>query len=72
MTVNKVSLASTDQSPQFIEDQFPLFNKFLEYYYKSQEKTGLGQNTVKENILFTQTYTFLIIVMEVLSGFMTH
>ena len=21
-----------------------LFNKFLEYYYKSQEKTGLGQN----------------------------
>ena len=23
-----------------------MFNKFLEYYYQSQEKTGLGQNIV--------------------------
>ena len=48
MTVNKVSLASTEQTPQYIEDNFPLFNKFLEYYYKSQEKTGLGQNILNQ------------------------
>ncbi|AIX14473.1 structural protein [Synechococcus phage S-MbCM6] len=44
MTINKVSQVSREQLPQFIDDGFPLFGKFIEYYYKSQEKTGLGQN----------------------------
>ena len=42
--INKVSQSIVSQTPEFITDEYPLFNKFLEYYYKSQEKTGLGQN----------------------------
>ena len=42
--INKVSQSIESQSPDFIGQEYPLFNKFLEYYYKSQEKTGLGQN----------------------------
>ena len=42
--INKVSQSIVSQTPEFIADEYPLFNKFLEYYYKSQEKTGLGQN----------------------------
>ena len=42
--INKVSQAIGSQSPDFIKGEYPLFTKFLEYYYKSQEKTGLGQN----------------------------
>ena len=42
--INKVSQAVTAQSPEFIQSDYPLFTKFIEYYYKSQEKTGLGQN----------------------------
>ena len=44
MNINKVSQSIVSQSPDFIGSEYPLFNKFLEYYYKSQEKTGLGQN----------------------------
>lgn len=44
MNINKVSQSINAQTPDFIESNYPLFNKFLEYYYKSQEKTGLGQN----------------------------
>ena len=44
MDINKVSHVSSYQTPKFIESEYPLFNKFIEYYYKSQEKTGLGQN----------------------------
>ena len=44
--VNKVSQAIHTQSPEFIQSDYPLFNKFIEYYYNSQEKTGLGQNIV--------------------------
>ena len=44
MNINKVSQSIESQSPDFIGSEYPLFNKFLEYYYKSQEKTGLGQN----------------------------
>ena len=44
MSINKVSQAVTKQTPQFVQDSYPLFAKFLEYYYKSQEKTGYGQN----------------------------
>ena len=43
-TSSKVSQAIARQTPQFISDGYPLFDKFLEYYYKSQEKTGFGQN----------------------------
>ena len=42
--INKVSSAIVAQTPEFIESDYPLFNRFLEYYYQSQEKTGLGQN----------------------------
>ena len=44
MNINKVSQSIESQSPDFIGSEYPLFNKFLEYYYQSQEKTGLGQN----------------------------
>ena len=44
MNINKVSQSIVSQSPDFIGSECPLFNKFIEYYYKSQEKTGLGQN----------------------------
>ena len=43
-SINKVSQAVAKQTPEFIENDYPLFTKFLEYYYQSQEKTGLGQN----------------------------
>ncbi|AOO18150.1 structural protein [Cyanophage S-RIM12_Sn_07_0910] len=46
MDINKVSHVSSYQTPQFIESEYPLFNKFIEYYYQSQEKTGLGQNII--------------------------
>ena len=42
--INKVSQAIKAQTPDFIENEYPLFNKFIQYYYRSQEKTGLGQN----------------------------
>ena len=46
MHINKVSQAVSSQTPDFIGSEYPLFNKFIEYYYKSQEKQGLGQNIV--------------------------
>ena len=42
--INKVSQQVSTQTPAFVEQEYPLFNKFIEYYYRSQEKTGLGQN----------------------------
>ena len=47
-TTNKVSSVVGKQLPQFVEDSNPLFGKFLEYYYKSQEKTGYGQNILND------------------------
>lgn len=44
MSINKVSQAIPNQLPGFIGSEYELFSKFIEYYYKSQEKTGLGQN----------------------------
>ena len=44
MNINKVSQSIASQSPEFLKTEYPLFNKFIEYYYRSQEKTGLGQN----------------------------
>jgi len=46
MNINKVSQSISSQSPEFLKTEYPLFNKFIEYYYRSQEKTGLGQNIV--------------------------
>ncbi len=46
MNTNKVSQSIATQSPEFLKTDYPLFNKFIEYYYRSQEKTGLGQNIV--------------------------
>ena len=46
MNINKVSQSIASQTPDFIGSEYPLFNKFIEYYYRSQEKTGLGQNIV--------------------------
>lgn len=45
---NKVSQSIQGLTPQFIVDEYPLFSKFVEYYYKSQEKVGLGQNIVND------------------------
>ena len=42
--INKVSQAIRRQTPDFLESEYPLFNRFIQYYYRSQEKTGLGQN----------------------------
>ena len=50
--VNKVSQSVKALSPDFIRSDYPLFNKFIEYYYRSQEKTGLGQNIVNEFIQY--------------------
>jgi hypothetical protein len=47
-TTNKVSQVVSKQLPQFVEDNHPLLNKLLEYYYKSQEKTGYGQNILND------------------------
>ena len=44
--INKVSQSINTQVPDFIESDYPLFNKFIEYYYRSQEKTGLGHNII--------------------------
>ena len=52
MNINKVSQSLLTQSPEFIQAEFPLFNKFLEYYYKSQEKTGLGQNIINNFLTY--------------------
>jgi len=46
MNINKVSQSIRANSPDFIGSEYPLFNKFIEYYYRSQEKTGLGQNII--------------------------
>ena len=46
MNINKVSQSIAAQSPEFLRTEYPLFNKFIEYYYRSQEKTGLGQNII--------------------------
>ena len=46
MNINKVSQSIASQSPEFLKTEYPLFNKFIEYYYRSQEKTGLGQNII--------------------------
>ena len=46
MNTNKVSQSIAAQTPEFLKTEYPLFNKFIEYYYRSQEKTGLGQNIV--------------------------
>ena len=50
MNINKVSNAVSNQLPDFISTEYELFTKFVEYYYKSQEKTGLGQN-ILNNLL---------------------
>ena len=44
--VNKVSQSIAAQAPDFIGSEYPLLVKFVEYYYRSQEKTGLGQNII--------------------------
>jgi len=46
MNINKVSQSIVQQTPDFFEQDYPLFNRFLEYYYQSQEKTGAGQNII--------------------------
>ncbi len=45
---NKVSQNILNQLPDFIKADYPAFEKFLEYYYKSQEKTGQPQNIINE------------------------
>ncbi|AIX20959.1 structural protein [Synechococcus phage ACG-2014d] len=45
---NKVSQNILNQLPDFIKSEHPAFEKFLEYYYKSQEKTGQPQNILNQ------------------------
>ena len=47
-TINKVSQNVLNQLPEFIRADYPAFEKFLQYYYKGQEKTGQPQNIVNE------------------------
>ena len=60
---NKVSQNVLNQLPDFIKSDFPAFEKFLEYYYKSQEKTGQPQNIINEfqNYLDIDKYDFSFI-----------
>ena len=60
---NKVSQNVLNQLPDFIKSDFPAFEKFLEYYYKSQEKTGQPQNIISEfqNYLDIDQYDFSLI-----------
>ena len=39
-TNNKTSILVTQQLPEFIRDEYELFSKFLEYYYKFLEIDG--------------------------------
>jgi len=48
MSINKVSQSIKTLVPEYFQENFPLFEKFLEYYYKSQEKSGLGQNILNQ------------------------
>ena len=60
---NKVSQNVLNQLPDFIKSDFPAFEKFLEYYYKSQEKTGQPQNIINQfqNYLDIDKYDFSLI-----------
>ena len=60
---NKVSQNILNQLPDFIKSDFPAFEKFLEYYYKSQEKTGQPQNILNElkSYLDIDSYDFGLI-----------
>jgi hypothetical protein len=64
-TVNKASRRVDSQTPQFIEEYHPLFKKFVEYYYKSQEKTGYGQNIVNS---FTDLLNIDKLNVDILGG----
>ena len=64
-TVNKASRRVDSQTPQFIGDYNPLFQKFVEYYYKSQEKTGYGQNIVNS---FTDLLNIDKLNVDILGG----
>ena len=46
--LNKASFSINSQLPSFIRENYPLFEKFFEYYYKSQEKTGLSYNILNQ------------------------
>ena len=59
MHINKVSQSIVSQTPDFIANDYPLFNKFIEYYYRSQEKTGLGQNIINEFLPVSYTHLTL-------------
>ena len=63
---NKVSQNIYNQLPDFIKADYPAFEKFLEYYYKSQEKTGQPQNIINEfqKLLNIDEYDFKLIRSE--------
>ena len=65
-TTNKVSQNVLNQLPDFIRADYPAFEKFLQYYYKGQEKTGQPQNIVNEfrDYLNIDEYDFNLIQSE--------
>ena len=65
MSINKASTAVSSQTPDFIQGEHELFAKFIEYYYLSQEKTGLGQNIVNN---FLQYMDIDSLQVEILDG----
>jgi len=51
MTNNKTSLVVSKQLPGFIQDDYPLFVRFLEAYYEFLENLQTGE----QNDLITQS-----------------
>ncbi len=64
MNINKVSQAVSNQLPDFISSEYELFSKFIEYYYKSQEKTGLGQNILNNFLSYLDIDKLDINILE--------
>ena len=60
----KVSQLVSGQLPQYIQDESPQFVKFLEYYYKSQEKTGLSQNILANLLEYANIDSFDISLIQ--------
>lgn len=61
---NKISRRISSQIPDFIRDEHPLFEKFFEYYYESQEKTGGSYNIINDLLSYSDVDFFRGINVE--------
>ena len=64
MSINKASTAVSSQTPDFIQGEHELFAKFIEYYYLSQEKTGLGQNIVNNFLQYMDIDSLQVDILD--------